>query len=41
MSTLTRFINSVKFIDGIIKSKTEGLTHEDSMRQLPFPSTLR
>ena len=37
MSTTTRFINSVKFIDGVIKSKTDGLTHEDTLRQLPFP----
>ncbi len=37
MPTLTQYINSVKFIDGIIKSNTEGLTHKDSMRQLTFP----
>jgi uncharacterized damage-inducible protein DinB len=37
MPTLTQYINSVKRIDGIIKRRAEGLTHEDSMRQLPFP----
>ncbi len=37
MASTTPFINSLKRIDGIIKRKTEGLTHEDSMRQLPFP----
>ncbi len=37
MPTPTQYINSVKRIDGIIKHRTEGLTHEDSMRQLPFP----
>jgi len=37
MSTVTQYINSLKRIDAIIKHKTDGLTHEDSMRQLPFP----
>ena len=37
MPTPTQYINSVKLIDQIIKNKTEGLTHADSMRQLPFP----
>jgi uncharacterized damage-inducible protein DinB len=37
MPTPTQYINSVKRIDRIIKSKTEGLTHADSMKQLPFP----
>jgi len=37
MSTTIQYINSLKRIDSIIKRKTEGLTHEDSMRQLPFP----
>ena len=37
MTAISQFVNSMKRIDGIIKRKTEGLTHEDSMRQLPFP----
>ncbi|MBX3051581.1 MAG: DinB family protein [Caldilineaceae bacterium] len=37
MSTIQQYINSVKRIDTIIKRKSEGLTHADSMRQLPFP----
>jgi len=35
--SVAQYINSLKRIDGIIDRKTEGLTHEDSMRQLPFP----
>ena len=37
MSPVTQFINSLKRIDGVIARKTEGLSHEDSMRQLPVP----
>lgn len=37
MPTTTQYVNHIKFIDRIIKGKTEGLTHEDSMKQLPFP----
>ena len=37
MTAISQFVNSMKRIDGIIKRKTEGLNHEDSMRQLPFP----
>ncbi len=37
MANTTQFINSMQRIDGIIKRKSEGLTHADSMRQLPFP----
>jgi len=37
MPTPTQYINHVHLIDRIVKGKTEGLTHEDSMRQLPFP----
>ena len=37
MPTPTQLINHVQFIDRIVKNKTEGLTHADSMRQLPFP----
>lgn len=38
MGAKTEYINSVRRIDGIIQRKTEGLTHEDSMRQLSFPA---
>ena len=38
MPTATEYINQIQFIDGIISSKTEGLTHADSMLQLPFPA---
>lgn len=37
MSITAQYIDSVKRIDGIIKRKTEGLNHADSMKQLPFP----
>ena len=37
MPSTTQYINSLQRIDGIIKRKTEGLTHADSMCQLPFP----
>jgi uncharacterized damage-inducible protein DinB len=33
----TQYINSVKRIDSIIKRQTAGLSHEDSLKQLPFP----
>ena len=38
MPTQTQFINHVRFIDRVIKNKTNGLTHADSMKQLPFPA---
>ena len=38
MPTQTQFINHVRFIDRVIKNKTNGLTHSDSMKQLPFPA---
>jgi len=38
MPTPRQYIDSVKRIDAIIKHRTEGLTHADSMRQLPFPA---
>ena len=38
MDTVTRYINSIKRADSMIKGKTEGMTHEDSMRQLSFPA---
>ena len=37
MSTTTQYINQVRLIDRIMQGKTTGLTHADSMRQLPFP----
>lgn len=37
MPTVTQYIDHIQLIDRIIKGKTEGFTHEDSMRQLPFP----
>jgi len=38
MSTITQYVNHVQLIDRIVKGKTEGLTHADSMKQLPFPA---
>ncbi len=38
MRSPTLFINRVKTADRIIMDKTEGLTHADSMLQLPFPA---
>jgi uncharacterized damage-inducible protein DinB len=35
--TVKHYIDSIERIDRIIKSKTENLTHTDSMKQLPFP----
>jgi uncharacterized damage-inducible protein DinB len=37
MSIITQYVNSLKRIDAIIKRQTAGLTHADSMAQLPFP----
>ncbi len=37
MSTPTQYIDRLKFYNGIIKRQTAGLTHQDSMKQLPFP----
>lgn len=33
----TGYINQLNLINRVIKGKTEGLTHADSMKQLPFP----
>ncbi|MFN8444950.1 MAG: DinB family protein [Caldilineaceae bacterium] len=38
MPTPTQYINHVRFMDRMIKNKTNGLNHADSMRQLPFPA---
>ena len=37
MPTKTQYVNHIQLIDRIIKGKTEGLSHTDSMKQLPFP----
>lgn len=37
MPTPTQYSNHVRFIDQIMRNKTVGLTHADSMKQLPFP----
>jgi uncharacterized damage-inducible protein DinB len=37
MQATAQFINSVKRIDNVIKRHTQGLSHADSMKQLPFP----
>ncbi len=37
MTTPAQYIKRIQFIDMVIKMKTEGLTHADSMKQLPFP----
>ena len=38
MSTPTQYINHLHLMGRLIKNKTAGLTHADSMRQLPFPA---
>lgn len=38
MTTPAQYIARIQFADRMIKMKTEGLTHADSMKQLPFPS---
>lgn len=35
--SINSYIASVQRIDRIIKAKTEGLSHADTMKQLPFP----
>ena len=37
MPTPTQYIDRIEFIDRSIKLRIEGLTHADSMKQLPFP----
>jgi uncharacterized damage-inducible protein DinB len=37
VSLIRYYIESIQRVDRIIKNKTEGLTHADSMKQLPFP----
>lgn len=38
MSIITQYVNSLKRIDAIVKRQTAGLTHTDSLAQLPFAS---
>jgi len=38
MSTIAQYVNHLHLIDRIVKGKTEGLTHADSMKLLPFPA---
>lgn len=38
MPTPTQYINRIESTSRSIKMKTEGLTHADSMKQLPFPA---
>ena len=37
MTTPTQYIDRIEFVDRSIKNRIEGLTHADSMKQLPFP----
>jgi len=37
MPTKSQYISHLQLIDRIMKGKSAELTHEDSMRQLPFP----
>ena len=38
MPTPSQYINRIEFVDRVIKMRIEGLTHADSMKQLPFPA---
>ena len=38
MPTPAQYIDRIEFADRVLKMKTEGLTHADSMKQLPFPA---
>ena len=38
MPTITQYVNHVQLIDGIVARKCQGLTHAESMLQLPFPA---
>ena len=38
MPTPTQYIDRIEYIDRSIKMRIEGLTHADSMKQLPFPA---
>ena len=38
MPTPAQYIARIEFVDRIVKMRTEGLSHADSMKQLPFPA---
>ena len=38
MPTPTQYIERIEFVDRAIKMRIEGLTHADSMKQLPLPA---
>ena len=38
MPTPTQYIDRIEYVDRSIKMRIEGLTHADSMKQLPFPA---
>ena len=38
MPTPTQYIARIEFVDRVVKMRVEGLTHADSMKQLPFPA---
>jgi uncharacterized damage-inducible protein DinB len=38
MPTAAQYIDRIAFADRMIKLRTEGLTHADTMKQLPFPA---
>jgi hypothetical protein len=38
MPTPTQYVARIEFVDRAIKMRIEGLTHADSMKQLPFPA---
>jgi hypothetical protein len=37
MPTPTQYLKRIEYVDRSIKMRIEGLTHADSMKQLPFP----
>lgn len=38
MPTSAQYIDRIEYGDRLIKMRTEGLTHADTMKQLPFPA---
>ena len=38
MPTASQYIDRIEFSDRVIKIRTEGLTHADTMKQLTFPA---
>ncbi|MEM7332406.1 MAG: hypothetical protein AAF490_09955, partial [Chloroflexota bacterium] len=37
MPTPNQYIFHIEFVDRVLKMHTDGFSHEDSMKQLPFP----